>query len=142
MKVVINTRYGGYGLSTEAIKLYAKKANKPIFGYVEDYEAERKSSEHRPILRQRDNEEAWLVFWLAEDIGDSPTHEQLNAAKWFEGPGERHDPILVEVVEELGERADGDYASLKVVEIPDDVDYVIEEYDGTEWISEIHRTWG
>lgn len=141
MKVVINTRYGGYGLSVEAMKLYAKKANKPLFGYVEDWSNDWRPPEERSIMRESD-ENHWLVYWLAEDIGDSPTHEQINAAKWFEGPGERHDPILVEVVEELGERANGDHASLKVVEIPDDVDYVIEEYDGTEWISEVHRTWG
>lgn len=141
MKVVINKCYGGYGLSVEAMKLYAKKANKPIFGYVEDWENDWKPSGERALLRESEQNH-WIVYWLAEDIGDSPTHEQLNAAKWFEGDEGRNDPILVEVVEELGERANGDHADLKVVEIPDDVDYVIEEYDGTEWISETHRTWG
>jgi hypothetical protein len=35
----------------------------------------------------------------------------------------------------------GDFAELKVVEIPDDVQWQIEEYDGKEWIAEKHRTW-
>lgn len=35
----------------------------------------------------------------------------------------------------------GEYAKLDIVEIPDDVDWTIEEYDGREWISEKHRTW-
>ena len=48
---------------------------------------------------------------------------------------------LVECVEKLGEDADGDFAELKVVDIPDDVEYTIEEYDGIEWVSEKHRTW-
>ena len=30
---------------------------------------------------------------------------------------------------------------LKVVEIPDGVDWEIEEYDGEEWVSEKHRVW-
>lgn len=53
----------------------------------------------------------------------------------------RADPNLVEVVEELGEKADGDCAELKIVEIPDGVCWMIDEYDGIEWISEVHRTW-
>jgi hypothetical protein len=28
------------------------------------------------------------------------------------------------------------------VDIPDDVKWQIEEYDGNEWIAESHRTWG
>lgn len=36
----------------------------------------------------------------------------------------------------------GDCASeLKVVEIPDDVKYIICDYDGKEHIAEQHRTW-
>jgi hypothetical protein len=48
---------------------------------------------------------------------------------------------LISVVEKLGERANGDHAELKVVEIPDDVEYIIQEYDGIEWVAETHRTW-
>ena len=56
---------------------------------------------------------------------------------------ERNDPDLVAAVETLGsEDASGGLASLYVVEIPDDVAYSIEEYDGIEWIAEKHRTWG
>lgn len=35
----------------------------------------------------------------------------------------------------------GDNCKLKVVEIPDGIEYTIEEYDGVEWIAEKHRTW-
>ena len=53
----------------------------------------------------------------------------------------RDDPILIQVVEELGETANGRCASLKIIEIPDDVEWTIGEYDGQEWIAEKHRTW-
>lgn len=53
----------------------------------------------------------------------------------------RNDPKLVECVEKLGEEANGAYAELKVVEIPDDVNWEIGEYDGLEWVEEIHRRW-
>jgi hypothetical protein len=53
----------------------------------------------------------------------------------------RNDPALVQVVEEMGARANGRCAELKVVEIPDGVQWTISEYDGNEHIAEVHRTW-
>lgn len=54
---------------------------------------------------------------------------------------DRTNPELIECIESIGEEANGRYADLKVVEIPDDVEWEIEEYDGIEWVSEKHRTW-
>lgn len=53
----------------------------------------------------------------------------------------RDDPYLVRVVEELGQEADGDFAELKIVEVPSEVEWQLEEYDGIEWIAEKHRIW-
>ena len=54
---------------------------------------------------------------------------------------DRADPDLVQVVEELGEESYDRYADLKIVEIPEDVDWYIHEYDGLEHVAERHRTW-
>jgi hypothetical protein len=53
----------------------------------------------------------------------------------------RNLPELVEVVAELGDAANGRYVGLKIVEIPDDVDWEIANDDGMEWVAERHRTW-
>lgn len=53
----------------------------------------------------------------------------------------RDDAYLVKVVRELGMGANGAHANLKIVEIPGDVDWLVQEYDGAEWIAEAHRTW-
>lgn len=53
----------------------------------------------------------------------------------------RDDPYLVKIVKELGMGANGTHANLKIVEIPGDVDWLIQEYDGAEWVAEAHRTW-
>lgn len=45
---------------------------------------------------------------------------------------ERHDPVLVRVVEELGDEANGEFSKLKVEEIT--FGYHIHDYDGKETI--------
>lgn len=59
----------------------------------------------------------------------------------YEYTEDRANPKLVKCVEKLGENANGDFAELKVVDIPDDIEWTIEEYDGMEEVSEKHRTW-
>ena len=54
---------------------------------------------------------------------------------------DRNDPILVHVVETLGDEADGRFARLRIVEIPDDINWEIAEYDGVESVEEVHRSW-
>ena len=54
---------------------------------------------------------------------------------------DRDDPLLVQVVEELGCEANGEFALLKIVEIPEDVQWSIDEYDGLEHVAELHRIW-
>jgi hypothetical protein len=53
----------------------------------------------------------------------------------------RDDPKLVATVEKLGTAANGRHAELSVVEIPDDVEWEIHNYDGMETVRERHRTW-
>jgi hypothetical protein len=53
----------------------------------------------------------------------------------------RDDPYLVKIVKEMGMAANGSHANLKIVEVPADVDWMVQEYDGAEWIAEAHRTW-
>jgi len=62
--------------------------------------------------------------------------------KFYDRDIPRDDAALIQVVEELGDGANGSFAKLKIVEIPDDVLWQIEEYDGKEWVAEQHRTWG
>ena len=53
----------------------------------------------------------------------------------------RDDEHLIAVVELRGIEANNRFSELKIVEIPDDVNWYVEEYDGREWVAERHRTW-
>ena len=53
----------------------------------------------------------------------------------------RDDEKLVRVVDELQAEANGHCAELKVVSIPDDVQWEIRKTDGREHVSQVHRIW-
>lgn len=74
-------------------------------------------------------------------FGLSREAEEYLNGNWWDYYENRSDPKLVLCVEELGAKANGMFSHLKVVEIPDGVDYIIQEYDGMESIAERHRTW-
>lgn len=46
----------------------------------------------------------------------------------------RSDPILVQVVEILGDKASGEYGELRLQEVADGTPYRISEYDGKETV--------
>ena len=53
----------------------------------------------------------------------------------------RTNPTLIKVVEELGEKANGWAAKLKVVDLPEGIEYEIGDYDGIETVRELHLSW-
>lgn len=67
--------------------------------------------------------------------------KDITDPNWYHWEIPRDDPVLVQIVEEMGEDADGMYSELGIVEIPEDVNWYVEEYDGLEWVAERHRTW-
>lgn len=55
---------------------------------------------------------------------------------------DRTNPKLVECIEKLGRAASTTfYSGLHVVEIPDDIEWMITERYGTEQVEEVHRVW-
>jgi hypothetical protein len=140
MKVVINGCFGGFGLSLFAEKRFAELKGKEYYAYKQTKYAFRDGrNEYTKITDLNDG--GLFVNGMTKDLGEK-TNELPNGC-WFDRYGnERTDPALLRVIEELGERANGVCAKLEVVEIPDNVEYEIAEYDGNEWIAEKHRTWG
>lgn len=114
MKIVINTCYGGFDLSEEAVMFYAELANIKL------------------TVVKAEND--WYRNYYIDGIIDNDHYFWTTNIS-------RNDPHLVHVVEVLRAEASGSYSRLKVVEIPDDVDWEINEYDGLEHIREKSRTW-
>ena len=111
-KVVINRCHGGFGLSNKAIELLFE-----MKGWD---------------LDKDDSSESYTVYYKKTSEGNE---------YFYEGDLERDDSELVTVVEKLGEEANGWAADLKIVDVPDDVKWYVDEYDGLEWVAEEHRVW-
>jgi len=138
MKVVINTCYGGFRLSHEAQRMLAKLKGKEVFFYIHSqYKHNTGIDEYKRV--ENPTAEAF-VFSLTSNLGDIAN--SLDGADYLdEYQINRADKDLISVVETLGDRANSGFSDLKVVEIPDNTEYEIEEYNGNEWIAEKHRTW-
>jgi hypothetical protein len=119
-RVAINRCFGGFGISDEAFeKLLIRKGI--AFDKVEP--------EHKSLL-------SGVTYYAAGHSGDDDHH--LSEYDFF---SDRSDPDLIAVIEELGKDSWGWASELAIVDIPDDVEWHIDEYDGLEHVAENHRTW-
>jgi hypothetical protein len=105
-KIVINACYGAYSISREAVLRAREISGDPNWGGA--------------CIKGDVSEEGWAVDgdYGYTDYADVP----------------RADPVLVQVVEELGERANGQFAELSIIDLPSGTLYRITEYDGYERI--------
>ena len=54
----------------------------------------------------------------------------------------RQDPRLIAAIEKIGEEnSSGAMAKVRIVEIPDGIEWEMDEYDGVESVHEKHRSW-
>ena len=140
-KVVINTCHGGFGLSHQAVLLYLDRNGRQV--WVEENDKFGRLIPFTyylvpPEQRIEGNPNNWHEMTLAERQAHNAAYSDT---VFHDRDLARDDPALVAVVEELGAKANGHHAELKVVDIPDNVNWYIEEYDGCEWVAERHRTW-
>ena len=138
MEIVINVCYGGFGLSNLAIIKIAELQGKKVYFYKQNkYNFRDGKSEYIKVDGLKDN--SLFVMAGYKDLGET-TNKLWKDDDWFNG-GDRTDKNLIKVVKDLGKAASGSCANLKVIKIPDDVNWEISEYDGFETVEEAHRSW-
>ena len=125
-KVVYNACYGGFGLSKEACQRYWDIQGQSI--WFEDalwgFTVWLVPPEDRIPSKEGD---AFYSMTMDERVAYNRAHSEQT---WYYNNVSRHDPALVQVVEELGKKANGDFANLQIDEVRGS--YRIDEYDGNE----------
>lgn len=133
MKVVINRCFGGFELSTIAVKEYLKRKGSECFVYVD-------GTKNRYERIDTDTQSIFVTY-STKDLGKTTTWEELKECAFFPRYINRSDDDLIFVVENFAKEANGQCANLKVVEIPYGIEYEISEHDGLEEIQKKHRSW-
>ena len=131
MKIILNKCYGGFSVSKDGYMLYAKKKGLPLYLYESDY-----TGNGEFIYKKSNNDKSILRSYFTKDFGGYVKINNADYEKYclYLGSKYRKDPTLIEVVEELGDKASGFCGELAVLEIPDNCYYKIDEYDGYESI--------
>lgn len=115
MKIVVNKCFGGFSVSRKAVEFMAERGN------------EQAKAELDEILSGKYVNAAYDIYF--------------GYSEKFESEYNRTDPDLILAVETLKDEANSSCSKLKVVEIPDGIEWEITDYDGVETIHEKHRTW-
>ena len=113
MEIVVNRCFGGFGISRKAVEFMAERGNEQAKAELESI-----------ILSEDNNSDSYFGY-----------------SEKFDSEYNRTDPDLILAVETLKDEANSGCSKLKVVEIPDGIEWEISEYDGMETIHEKHRTW-
>ena len=104
VKVAYNACYGGFSLSREGVLLGRELSGDP----------------------------KWGGCMLKGELYDDGSGLATNDYGHLDYDFPRTDPVLIEVIEKLGKKANGTYASLAIAKVPKGEKYRIDEYDGVE----------
>lgn len=119
MKVAINRCYGGFSLSEEAFDMLLK---------LKGVDYEKVKGPHFSLV----GHDYYHTGYAGDDDHYISEHTYTS---------NRNDDDLIAVIMQLGDKANGRCADIAIVDVPDDVEWEVDEYDGKEWVAEVHRTW-
>jgi len=150
MKIVIDEA-STFNLSPFGLKYYANLKGIEVFFYKEDIiwnDTNDVVKEENYVLMSDEeisnyNKRGRQDFYCFTKFMGNISPEKAEDEYWFtDWDIERNDPDLLKTIIDLGEMANGEYSKLRIIEIPDGVNWYIDwcEFKG-EFVSEKHRTW-
>lgn len=152
-KVIINKCFGGYGFDPFTVQKYADAKGVQLYWYKRDYNVDVDALKEYMVKTpfetiMKDDSLRMGYAALTRDVGDTYIRDWKNENALADEFGiknddsSRTDPVLIGIIEKYGDaNAHGCHAPT-VVEVPDGVEWMIEEYDGFETLHEKHRVFG
>jgi hypothetical protein len=138
VKIVVNSCYGGFGISEAGMLRYAEL--KGIMLYAEPGQFSMTTYYTVPPDQRMQplSSDEWRTATTEQRMANNDAYSS-QTIHCSDIP--RDDPALVQAVEELGAAAADQFSELRIADVPDDVKWYIDEYDGQEWVAEVHRKW-
>ena len=140
-RIAVNKCYGGFSISAEALVELVKMKSDVIESMsLKDYTGDQSTM---------DEYKAHHTYASFKKIGGFEAEEYgvLHKDNMVYFLKDKHDnetrthKDLIYVIEKMGEKSWGRCSQLDIVEIPDNVNWEIDEYDGMESVDEVHRSW-
>ena len=129
MKIVISKWYP-FEISHNGIKRYAEIKGIELYPYCRS-----RRSGFFLLTETDDINPNESVHWTTRKL-DTITDDEVMKYEFRRQDIERNDPALVQMVEELGKES-SPFSELKIIEIPDDVNYEIIFYNGAEMVKRV-----
>lgn len=142
MEILLNRGCGGFGLSLKAQERYLELIGKGCYFYQWDqYESKDTGIDKYILIPDKPENEKYCEITVTNYLGDI-THDIPGDVYFCIHSLRRNDPILIQVVKELGPEAEDMYSKFNIITIPDDVkEWYIGKDNGYESVHEKHRMW-
>ena len=141
MKIAIDTHSCYFELSHKAVMRYTELCGVKLYCYVADYDKDDTDNCFIEYV-ERDNDQC-SIYYFTEPLKDNKW-DGRDYDKVFHCVNiPRNDKNLIQVIEEMGRKASDENSYIKIVEIPDDVQWQIDcmgDWD-REKVVEKHREW-
>jgi hypothetical protein len=119
MKIAINRCFGGFNLSHRVFEELIKLGVSHYKNYKEI---------------PKNNKDPYII-----DSDSTISGKYYSNLSDYEN---RTNPLLIQAIEKIGEEeSSGRFGEIKIIEIPDGINWEIEDYDGIETVNETHRSW-
>jgi len=131
MKVAVNKCFGGFRFSKEGYEWLMKEKGWTMTTWNKD--GDYTDPDAQIVKQTEDPSRPWTM-----PGSGGPEYYFVQSDR---DPSFRTNPDIIEAVETLGLKVNDSVANIKITEIPDDIKWHIDDYDGSEHIAEDHRTW-
>ena len=147
-KIAINTSYDGeFLLSHAAIMEYAKRKGINVWGYVNEEDCNCDNIDYNKYVEfvptENNYDDECRIHYFTKPLENNVWDGRNNEDYYHPWNIARDDTVLIEILEEMGDKSVLPICKLKIIEIPDDVKWYIggnSEF-GREEVVEEHRTW-
>lgn len=131
IEIAINKCHGGFSFSHEALQWLCDHGMKSIAVEPNEYFG------GKDYTQQLENWRKDKTPWFGP-IFSSDEKFVLTNPNDLE---DRTNPILIKCIKTLKNKVNTRVSEIKIVSIPAKTKWIIQQYDGSEWIAEEHQTW-
>ncbi len=141
MEIAVNKCFGGFSPSMRAYREYLKLKGKKSFFYKQTKFDFKDEKEEHTRIDNIDKKESGLFSCYSKDFGKKTNKLDGRYFVYLRDDKLRIDKDFIKVVKKLKKKVNTSVSDIKIIKIPDGIDWEIDNYGGVESIHKEHRSW-